>query len=338
MCCYRTPPPVVSIYFNLALMKVIVIGGSGHIGTYLTPQLVEAGYEVTCVSRQQPQPYSAHPSWKSVEHVAIDRQQSEEAGDFGQQIASLNGDIVIDLICFTLPSAQKLAEALQGRVQHFLHCGTMWVHGYSEQVPTSETQRRNPFGSYGINKANIEAYLLNFHQENGFPVTILHPGHITGPGWLPINPAGNLDPEIFVRLASGAEVTLPNLGMETVHHVHADDVAQAFINAIEHRAQAVGESFHVVSEQALTLRGYAEGMARWFGQEPNLKFLPWEEWQKNAGERDKALTWDHIAHSPCGSIAKAKELLSYQPTYSSLQAVQEAIAHYFKAEGREINR
>ncbi len=319
-------------------MKVIVIGGTGHIGTYLVPKLVEAGHDVVCISRRQAKPYINHETWKSIEHVTIDRTKSEENGDFASQIASLNGDIIIDLICFTPGSAQALVEALSDRVQHFLHCGTMWVHGHSVQVPTTEDLKRNPFGSYGINKANIEAYLHSFHQECGFPVTILHPGHITGPGWLPINPVGNLNPEIFIRLAQGEEINLPNLGMETVHHVHADDVAQAFIKAIENRQDSIGESFHVVSEQALTLRGYAAEMARWFGQEPKLKFLPWKEWQKNVSRRDKELTWDHIAHSPCGSISKARTLLNYQPKYSSLQAVQEAIVHYFEREGIKIYR
>ena len=32
-------------------MRVAVIGGTGHIGSYLTPMLVEAGHSVTCVSR-----------------------------------------------------------------------------------------------------------------------------------------------------------------------------------------------------------------------------------------------------------------------------------------------
>ncbi len=59
-----------------------------------------------------------------------------------------------------------------------------------------------------------------------------HPGHIVGPGWIPINPAGHLNPEVFTRLAHGQEVVLPNLGMETLHHVHADDVAQSFTAAM----------------------------------------------------------------------------------------------------------
>ena len=70
---------------------------------------------------------------------------------------------------------------------------------------------------------------------------------------------------VFKKLAKGDEVLLPNIGMETVHHVHADDVAQAFMAALGNWNQAVGESFHVVSSEALTLRGYAEAMAAWFG-------------------------------------------------------------------------
>lgn len=310
-------------------MKVVIIGGTGHVGTFLVPRLVLAGHEVICVSRQEKEPYNPHPAWKSVQHVTIDRVKADEKNTFGQQIQDLAPDVVIDMICFTPESAKSLAEALIGKVQHFLHCGTIWVHGHSEQVPTTETQQRKPFGEYGINKARIESYLVSLSREKGFPATILHPGHITGPGWLPVNPAGNLDPEIFKRLAEGKEVILPNNGMETVHHVHADDVAQAFVKAMENRNHAVGEAFHIVSEQALTLRGYATAMAAWFGQEAKLVFLPWDEWKKTVSARNAELTWDHIAHSPNCSIDKARKIIGYQPRYSSLQAIQEAVKQYF---------
>ena len=231
------------------------------------------------------------------------------------------------MICFTPKSAKILVETLQGRVQHFLFCGTIWVHGHSEQVPTDERQDRHPFGEYGINKAAIESYLLNVSGRDGFPATVLHPGHIVGPGWIPLNPAGHFNPEVFRRLAAGQEILLPNNGMETVHHVHADDVAQSFMKALGHREQAVGESFHVVSEKALTLRGYATAMATWFGKEAKLGFLPWEEWKNTVSPEEADATWDHIAHSPNCSIKKAKKLLDYSPRYSSLQAIQEAVGH-----------
>src|SRR5690606_19106553 len=122
----------------------------------------------------------------------------------------------------------------------------------------------------------------------------LHPGHIVGVGWDPIGPTGNRDVSAFRKLARGEELALPNLGMETLHHVHADDVAQIFMQAMHHWSAAAGESFHAVSPGALTLRGYAEAVAGWFGKEARLRFLAWEEWRATVSEDDAQATWEHI--------------------------------------------
>jgi nucleoside-diphosphate-sugar epimerase len=306
-------------------MRIVVIGGTGHVGTYLVPRLVEAGHEVVVLSRRQREPYLPHGAWSAVQMVLADRWAEDEAGTFGERVAHLKPDVVIDMICFTPSSARSLVDALRGRVEQFLSCGTIWVHGHSVEVPTIESQPRRPFGEYGVQKAAVEAYLLDEARRQGFPATILHPGHIVGRGWAPLNPAGHFNPEVFARLARGEELLLPNLGLETVHHVHADDVAQAFMGAIAHWSQAVGESFHVVSPAALTLRGYAEAVAGWFAQPARLRFLPWEEWRSTVSGTDAEMTWDHIAHSPNCSIFKAQRLLDYRPRYSSLQAVRESV-------------
>ncbi len=306
-------------------MRIVVIGGTGHIGTYLVPRLVAEGHEVIVVTRSQSEPYQPNGAWSKVQRVIIDRDAAEKSGDFGRQIRDLKPEAVVDLICFTLSSAQQLVEALRGQVQHFLHCGTIWIHGPSVEVPTTEEQPRRPFGEYGIQKAQIETYLLREARLNGFPATCLHPGHIVGPGWTPLNPQGHFNNVAFEKLARGEELTLPNLGLETVHHVHADDVAQSFDAALAHWSTAVGQGFHIVSPAALTLRGYAEAMALWFGREPKLTYLPWEEWKKTVGEEEARATWDHIAHSPNCSIAKARQLIGYQPRYRSLQGVQESV-------------
>jgi nucleoside-diphosphate-sugar epimerase len=306
-------------------MRVVVIGGSGHIGTFLVPRLVAAGHDVVNISRGKRAPYQAHGAWQAVQQIEIDRAAEEASGQFGQRVLDQRPDVVIDLICFTLDSARQLVEAVRGQVDHLLHCGTIWVHGPSVEVPTTEAQPRRPFGEYGTQKAEIEVYLLREARCHGFPATILHPGHIVGPGWNPLNPAGHFNPQVFSQLARGEELALPNLGMETVHHVHADDVAQAFMQAMNNWSSAVGESFHVVSPAALTLRGYAEAVAGWFGQPARLRFLPWEEWRATVSEQEAQATWDHITHSPNCSIAKAQRLIGYQPRYSSLQAVYESV-------------
>ena len=306
-------------------MRVTVIGATGHIGTWLVPRLVRQGHEVVAVSRGNREPYQRFPEWKLVHRVVIDRQAAEESGSFGRQIADLQAEAVIDLICFDRNSAAHLVDALRGRVEHFIHCGTLWVHGVPRSRPYDETAPREPFGDYGTKKAEIEKFLLG-EENDGFPATILHPGHITGPGWNPINPAGNLDTRIFGNLARGQTVTLPGDGLATLQHVHADDVAQAFALAVDQPAKAIGESFHVASREPVTMLAYAESVASWSGRKAKLAFLPWDEWKATVSERDAALTRDHMLHSPCASIEKARRVLGFEPRYTAVEAVRDALS------------
>src|SRR5918999_2421897 len=106
-------------------MRVVVIGGSGHVGTFLVPRLVEAGHGGGSISRGQREPYQVHPTWDSVEQVTLDREIEEAEGTFGERVLGLKPDVVVDMICFTPESARQLVEALRGRISHFLHCGTI---------------------------------------------------------------------------------------------------------------------------------------------------------------------------------------------------------------------
>ncbi len=307
------------------MTRVLVIGATGHVGTYLVPRLVEAGHEVVTISRGKAKPYVANTVWQSVRQVQMDREAMEKDGSFAEAILALNPDIVIDMICFTLESAKHLVSALRGQVSHFLHTGTIWTHGHPVVVPTPEEAAKRPFGDYGTRKAAIEAYLLDEARKNGFPATVIHPGHIVGPGWAPLNPAGHFNPAVFSTLARGDMLSLPNFGLETVHHVHADDVAAMFMGAIANWSVSIGESFHAVSGGAVTLRGYAESMSRWFGHEPKLTFVPFDKWAETQVPEEAKATWEHIARSPNCSIEKGRRLLGYASRYTSLQAVEEAV-------------
>ncbi|HZB30851.1 MAG TPA: NAD(P)-dependent oxidoreductase [Streptosporangiaceae bacterium] len=314
-------------------MRVVVIGGTGHIGSYLVPRLVRAGHEVVVLTRGEREPYHPDAAWRRAERLRVDRDAEDAAGTFGTRIAELDADAVIDLVCFTLPSARHLAEALRGRTGLLLHCGTIWVHGPLVHVPVAEDEPRESFGEYGVAKLEVESYLLGQARRGGTPTTVLHPGHIVGPGWPPCNPAGNFELDVFGAIARGEEIALPNFGLETLHHVHADDVAQAFERALHRRSAVIGESFHVVSPQALTLRGYAAAVAGWFGAPSRLRFEPFEEWARDLDPAVAKTSWEHIAHSPSMSIDKARSLLGYAPRYSSLQAVRESLA-WLIAHGR----
>ena len=189
----------------------------------------------------------------------MDRDAEDAAGTFGGRVAALRPDVVIDLVCFTAASAQQLVGALRPSRPLLLHCGTIWVHGPALRVPVTEDEPRTAYGEYGTGKAEIEALLHRETRAGGVPAVVLHPGHISGPGWPVITPAGNLDPAVWTSLATGQPLALPDHGLGVLHHVHADDVAQAFERALS-RPAAIGASFHVVAEQAMTLRGLADGV------------------------------------------------------------------------------
>jgi nucleoside-diphosphate-sugar epimerase len=307
------------------MARIVIIGGNGHVGTYLVPKLVERGHGVVNVSRGMAAPYKPHPAWRDVEQIVLDRKAEEANGKFGSRIAALGADIVIDMISFELEGTKQLVEALRGKIEHYLFCSTIWVYGHATSVPSTETDPTNAIDTYGINKAKIEAWLLQQARRDGFPATSFRPGHIVGEGWVPINPQANANPDVFSSIARGEELVLPNLGLEMLHHVHADDIAQWVICAIEQRAASIGEVFNTVSSQALTLRGYAEAMYRWFGHEPRLSFVPLDQWKLGLEKSDAESSWRHIARSSCVSIEKSRQRLGYSPRFSSLEAIQQSV-------------
>ncbi|RKS68046.1 nucleoside-diphosphate-sugar epimerase [Motilibacter peucedani] len=306
-------------------MRIAVIGGTGHIGTYLVPRLAAAGHEVVSLSRGQREPYSSSAWWSRVETVQVDRDAEDAAGTFGRRVAELDADVVVDLLCFTLDSARQLTDALEGSGTSLLHCGTIWVHGPSSEVPAVEDQPLHPTSDYGRAKAEVEEHLLTLSRRGRLSSTVIRAGHITGPGWAPIGPAGNLELDVFGALARGEEVVLPNFGLEALHHVHAADVAQAFALCVEAPEAARSQAFHVVAERAVTLRGLATAVASWFGAEPRLRFAPFDEFADEVGADVAAVTLDHISRSPVMSIEKARRALGYAPRWTALEAVHEAL-------------
>jgi nucleoside-diphosphate-sugar epimerase len=307
------------------MSRVVVVGATGHIGTYLVPRLVRAGHEVVALSRGSREPYQASAEWREVTRLTVDRDAEDAAGRFGDRVAALRPDVVVDLICFTADSARQLVEALRPARPLLVHCGTIWVHGPALRVPVTEDEPRTAYGEYGTGKAEIEALLHRETLAGGVPSVVLHPGHISGPGWQVITPAGNLDPGVWTQLATGQPLPLPDHGLGVLNHVHADDVAQAFELALS-RPAAIGASFHVVAEQSMTLRGLAAGVARWFGREPVLDFVDWAEFERRVAPEHAEATREHTFRGITASIARARQVLGYEPRFTTLDALHEALA------------
>ncbi|PZF57267.1 NAD(P)-dependent oxidoreductase [Curtobacterium sp. MCSS17_008] len=306
-------------------MDIVVIGATGHIGTFLVPRLVRAGHRVTVVTRGTSTPYADAPEWEQVERVTADREREDRDGTFGDRVAALGADAVVDLVCFTLESAEQLVRALRGSATHLVHCGSIWRAGVSHVLPITEETATPPFGEYGTQKDAIARMLQQETAHGGVVTTSIHPGHISGPGWLPIGPLGNLDPTVVTRLSAGEVVEVPGLGAESMAHVHADDVAQLFQLAVEQRNAAAGEDFFATARTALTVRGYAHLVASWAGLEARLESVSWDRFRGTTDPEHADASWEHLSRSQVFSTEKPERLLGYVPRYTASETVRDAL-------------
>lgn len=194
------------------------------------------------VTRGDSKPYEDHPAWRKAKHLFMDRGRDP---DFEKKIAQINPDIAIDLIGFQLEDTRKMVEALKETdCSHFLYYSSCWTHGMGEILPADpDSLTKEPICDYGREKFRTELYLKEEYRKNGFPSTVIMPGQILGPGYTIISPWAIATLRPAQMIADGEEIKLPNSGMETLHHVHGEDVAQLFMKAVKHRNQALGEIF-----------------------------------------------------------------------------------------------
>lgn len=321
-------------------MKIAVIGGTGHIGTFLCPMLVEQGHDVVCVSRGTSRPYHASEKWNKVRMVQLDR-SNLSADDFSNRIAELNADVVIDLICFTLDDVKAMVDSLRGKVGQYIYCSSCWAEGRAEILPVSpDNNDKHPLCEYGRQKYASEQYLLSEWHDSQFPVTIIMPGQISGPGWEIVNPWGCRLMRCNEIIKSGGDICLPNFGMETLHHVHAEDVARMFACAVSHRENALGEKFYAVSGQDITLYGYAKLLFKHYGHEAKIKFLSWDDFKEylrnecNGTVADEEIdhqiteSYLHLTRSGYFSIDKERQLLGYEPKYTNVETILMSVDAY----------
>lgn len=319
-------------------VKIAVIGGTGHIGSFLLPRLLSAGHTVVNLARGEHQGYGLDLSLTGdVNQIRVDRDLAERDGSFASLVAGLEADVVIDLICFTPESARRLVEGLRGHAGHLIHCGTIWRHGPALRHPMDEDDPSPPQGEYGINKAAIATLLREESGSGGLPTTSLHPGQLVGPGWVPLGPLANRNLDVWRRLAKGDVIEVPGLGGEFMSQVHADDVATAFAAAVELHDSLIGVDINVVASTALSVRGLLTKGAEWFGREPNLLEVSWQEFEKLNTPEDYRSTREHLFRNQYFSIAKAQSLLGYAPVYSPDEAIRESVEWLVESGQLDLN-
>lgn len=292
-------------------MDVLVTGGTGVISTGITEQLVEADHEVTLYNRGKTD--VSVP--ESVEQVHGDR---EDLGQFEADMDALDPRAVIDMRCFTPAEAESAIRAFPD-VERYVFCSTVAAYDHPvDSYPITETAERKAAGeNYGEAKAECERRFERAHEETGFPVVTLRPGHTYGEGG---NRGGlcyslGWEQTTFVdRLRRGLPIVVHDSGTSLWASCHRDDVAAAFVAALERGD--TGEYYQVATEASHAWDNYLRIAARAIdAPEPDLVHVPTEFIAAALPDQSELLTRD-LRYSLEYDSSKAKAALGFDPEVS----------------------
>ncbi|WP_300493881.1 NAD-dependent epimerase/dehydratase family protein [uncultured Methylophaga sp.] len=223
-------------------MNVLVMGGSGFIGSALVRGLLKQGHHVHVFDRDVRVVNQQFPEITS----AV---QADFADVMSLTEAMIDVDVIFHLISTSVPSTSnknpvhdiesnlvntvKLLESMRTadvkRIVYLSSGGT--VYGNPTYLPITEKHPTNPTCSYGIVKLAIEKYLQMYAELYELDVTILRPSNPYGPGQTHKGVQGFIG-SCINKINSGQPVTIWGDGSVVRDYIYIEDVVSACIKAM----------------------------------------------------------------------------------------------------------
>jgi len=295
-------------------MRVLVMGGTRFIGVYLTKQLVEQGHEVVLFNRgNKPAP---------VDGVTTIQGDRKDADTLTAKLASERFDAICDKTGRQLSATPPLIEVFGGKLQHFVYVSSAGVYLKSDQMPHIEGDAVDP-NSRHKGKFETEAYL----KQQGVPFTSVRPVYIYGPQ--NYNP---LEAWFFDRVVRNRTIPIPGNGMHLTQLGHVGDLARAMV-AILGNPSAIGQTYNISGEKAVTFDGLARACALAAGKDPEtLKIVHYNPKDFDFGKK-KAFPM-RVQHF-FASIEKAKAELTWKPGFDLISGLKDSFQNDYLASGQD---
>ncbi len=231
---------------------------------------------------------------------------------------------------------ERLLEAsMKNDVQRFVHCSTIGVLGHIANPPADETSPYNPGDEYQRSKMGGELAALRYYREHKFPVSVVRPAAIYGPGDLRLL-------KLFKMIAAGRAIMLGN-GETLYHMVYVDDLVKGFLLASKSE-RAPGEVFIIADERYVTLNRLYEMIADAIGVPLRTFSLPVRPIMTIASAVETVFPLfrlnpplykrrvDFFTKNRAFDISKAKEHLGYFPEFP-LETGIGRTAEWYKRKG-----
>ncbi|PIW44356.1 MAG: NAD-dependent epimerase [Zetaproteobacteria bacterium CG12_big_fil_rev_8_21_14_0_65_54_13] len=246
-------------------MNVLVLGGSGFIGSHVVDHLLAAGHRVRVFDRA-PERYRS--PLKQVEY------RLGSFDDTFQVAEALQGmDAVCHLISTTVPGTSNLdpvadvqsnlintlsllEQMRKKSLRRILYLSSGGaVYGNPELSPVSESHSLNPISSYGVVKVAIENYLKMYQQLYGFEPIILRPSNPYGSRQGHAGVQGLIG-TLLARALAGDALEIWGDGSVVRDYMHVTDLARLSVAALEsgrcgvfNAGSGQGHSIHDIIDQ-----------------------------------------------------------------------------------------
>jgi nucleoside-diphosphate-sugar epimerase len=159
---------------------------------------------------------------------------------------------VLNFIGYEVEDVQADCALFHGIVRQYIFISSTTVYARpARRLPlTEDAPLGNPWWDYARKKLACEQWLQQRSRETGFPVTIVRPSHTYSKRWVP-NLVSSSSYSFAARLEHGEAVFVPDDGENPWTLTAASDFATGLGGLVGH-PEAVGETFHITSDEVLT--------------------------------------------------------------------------------------
>ncbi|HEY1563610.1 MAG TPA: NAD-dependent epimerase/dehydratase family protein [Gaiellaceae bacterium] len=266
-------------------MRVLVTGGAGFMGAHVARHLVAAGRDVVVLDDlsggyERNVPAGATFVAGSVtDPELVDDLFREHGFSHVFHLAAYAAEGLSHFIRrfnYTnnvVGSVNVLNAAVRSEtVERFVFTSSIAVYGPA-QTPMSEDVLPAPEDPYGVAKYAVELDLAAAQRMFGLDYTVFRPHNVYGELQNLADPYRNVIGIFMNQVMSGKPMSVFGDGSQTRAFTHIDDVAPAIVRSID-LPEAANEVFNVGADTPYTILDLAQAVARAFGVEPEIDFLP----------------------------------------------------------------
>lgn len=297
-------------------MKIIVLGGTGWVGHHIVEVLHAAGHEVTICSRGKKATYANEISG-GVRRVTANKSNQDEMA----RVFEDHYEVVIDSVPTEASIDNVVGHAKD--IKHYLHCSSTGGYAPLPFIPGDETMPYDHYFRGGWKqKAVVDTKVMDLFHSQGFPATVIRPCYITGPGLLPLDNLGGRREDFIPDILAGRTLDLPNDGQALLQPIHVEDLAAAFLLAVQ-KPESAGEIFNICLEKAVSIASYIGLNAAALQCEARINLMSLDAMLEKHGESVEELGLRFFATHMCFDIRKAREQLGYRPRHTTEEAIRE---------------